>query len=57
MEQLLLYILNDSGNLLSWQLGKPKYNLDNKDFISWIRLIESIPQMWEREIKLFSTFY
>ena len=39
---------------LSWHLGKSKYNLDNKDFISWIGLIESIPQMWKREIKLFS---
>ena len=39
---------------LSWHLGKSKYNLDNKDFISWIGLIESIPQMWKREIKLLS---
>ena len=46
-------ILNDTGNFLSWHLGKSKYNLDNKDFISWIGLIESIPQMWKREIKLF----
>ena len=42
-------ILNDSGNILSWHLGKSKYN---KYFISWIELIESIPQMWKREIKL-----
>ena len=34
-------------------MGKSKYNLDNKNFISWIGLIESIPQMWKREIKLF----
>ena len=46
-------ILNDSGNLLSCQLGKSKYNLDNKDFMSWIGLIESIPQKWNKEIKLF----
>ena len=46
-------ILNDSGNLLSWQSGKSKYNLDNKDFMSWIGLIESIPQKWKKEIKLF----
>ena len=46
-------ILNDSGNLLYWQLGKSKYNLDDKDFTSWIELIESIPQMWKKEIKLF----
>ena len=45
-------ILNDTGNFLSWHLGKSKCNLDNKDFISWIGLIESIPQMWKREIKL-----
>ena len=38
-------ILNDSGNLLSWHLGKSKYNLDNRDFMAWIGLIESIPQM------------
>ena len=38
-------ILNDTGNFLSWHLRKSKYNLDNKDFISWIGLIESIPQM------------
>ena len=44
-------LLNDAGNFLHWQLGKSKYNLD---FISWIGLIESIPQMWKREIKLFS---
>ena len=35
-------ILNDADNFLHWQLGKSKYNLD---FISWIGLIESIPQM------------
>ena len=39
---------------LSWHLGKSKYNLDNKNYMSWIGLIESIPQMWKREIKLFS---
>ena len=38
-------ILNDAGNFLSWHLCTSKYNLDNKDFISWIGLIESIPQM------------
>ena len=38
-------ILNDTGKFLSWHLGKSKYNLDNKDFICWIGLIESIPQM------------
>ena len=27
-------ILNESGNLMSWQSGKSKYKLDNKDFIS-----------------------
>ena len=48
------HILNDAGNFLSWHLGESKYNLDNKDFISWIGLIQSIPQMWKREIKLFS---
>ena len=46
-------ILNESGNLLSWQSGKSKYDLDNKDFMSWIGLIESIPQKWKKEIKLF----
>ena len=38
-------ILNESGNLMSWQSGKSKYNLDNKDFMSWIGLIESITKM------------
>ena len=37
---------------MSWQSGKSKYNLDNKDFMSWIGLIESIPQKWEKEMKL-----
>ena len=46
-------ILNDTDNFLSWHLGKSKYNLDNKDFISWIGLIESIPQMRKREIIFF----
>ena len=45
-------ILNESGNLMSWQLGKSKYNLDNKAFMSWIGLIESIPQKWKKEMKL-----
>ena len=45
-------ILNESGNLMSWQSGKSKYNLDNKDFMSWIGLIESIPQKWKQEMKL-----
>ena len=42
-------ILNESGNLMSWQSGKSKYNLDNKDFMSWIGLIESIPQKWKKK--------
>ena len=42
-------ILNESGNLMSWQSGKSKYNLD---FMSWIGLIESIPQKWKKEMKL-----
>ena len=46
-------ILNDSSNLLSWQLSKSKYNLDNKDFMSRIELIESTSQRWKKEIKLF----
>ena len=46
-------LLNDSGNLFSWQLDKSMYNLHNKDFMSWIGLIESIPQLWKKEIKLF----
>ena len=45
-------ILNESGNLMSWQSGKSKYNLDNKDFMSWIGLIKSIPQKWKKEMKL-----
>ena len=40
-------ILNDAGNFLSWHLGKSKYNLDDKEFISRIGLIESTPQMWK----------
>ena len=44
-------ILNDFGNLLSRQLAKSMYNLDNKDFLSSIGLIESIPQMWKKDIK------
>ena len=32
-------VLNDSGSLLSKQLGESNYNLDNKDFTSWIGLI------------------
>ena len=44
--------VNESGNLMSWQSGKSKYNLDNKDFMSWIGLIESFPQKWKRERKL-----
>ena len=47
-------ILNESGNLMSWQSGKSKYNLDNKDFMSWIGLIESIPQKWKKEMKLYT---
>ena len=46
-------ILNDASNFLFWHLGKSKYNLDNKDFISWIGLIESISQMWKRGNKTF----
>ena len=50
-------IVIDSGNLLSWQLGKSKDNLDNKDFMSWIGLIESIPQRWKKEVRtVCSTF-
>ena len=46
-------ILNDSGNLLSWQVGKSNYNLNNNHFMSWVGLIESIPGGWQKEIKLF----
>ena len=49
-------ILNESGNLMSWQSDKPKYNLDNKDFMSWKGLIESIPQKWKKEMKLLGLY-
>ena len=41
-------ILNNSGNILSWKLGKSKFNLHYKDFKSWIGLIESTPQKWKK---------
>ena len=50
-------ILNESGNLMSWQSDKSKYNLDNKDFMSWIGLIESIPQKWKKEMKLLVLYF
>ena len=34
-------------------MGKSKYNLESRYSMSWIELIESIPQKWKKEIKLF----
>ena len=44
-------LLTDSGNFLSWQMARQKYNLGNKDIMKWLSLIASVPMSWKAEIK------
>ena len=44
-------LLTDSGNFLSWQMARPKYNLGNKDIMKWLSLIASVPMSWKAEIR------
>ena len=44
-------LLTDSGNFLSWQMARQKYNLRNKDIMKWFSLIASVPMSWRVEIR------
>ena len=44
-------LLTDSGNFLSWQMARQKYNLRNKDIVKWFSLIASVPMSWKVEIR------
>ena len=44
-------LLTDSGNFLSWQMARQKYNLGNKDIMKWLSLIASVPMSWKVEIR------
>ena len=44
-------LLTDSGNFLSWQMARQKYNLGNKDIMKWLSLIVSAPMNWKVEIR------
>ena len=44
-------LLTDSGNFLSWQMARQKYNLRNKDIMKWFSLIASVPMSWKVEIR------
>ena len=44
-------LLTDSGNFLSWQMARQKYNLRNKDMMKWFSLIASVPMSWKVEIR------
>ena len=44
-------LLTDSGNFLSWQNARQKYNLGNKDIMKWLSLIVPVPVNWEIEIR------
>ena len=43
-------LLIDSGNFLSWQMARKKYNLRNKEIMKWLSLIVSAPVSWKVEI-------
>ena len=44
-------LLTDSGNFLSWQMARQKYNRRNKDIVKWFSLIASVPMSWKVEIR------
>ena len=44
-------LLTDSGNFLSWQMARQKYNLGNEDIMKWFSLIASVPMSWKVEIR------
>ena len=44
-------LLTDSGNFLSWQMARQKYNLGNRDIMKWLSLIASVPLNWKVEIR------
>ena len=44
-------LLTDSGNFLSWQTARQKYNLGNKDTMKCLSLIVPVPVNWKIEIR------
>ena len=45
-------LLTESGSLLTWQMEKQKYDLNDGHFINWLGIINSIPSDWKSQIKL-----
>ena len=36
---------------MNWQAARSKFDLHDKDFMTWMNLIKSMPVNWKREIE------
>ena len=44
-------IVDEHGKLLTWCLAKEKYGLQNQHFLSWLSVIETVPQKRKQQIR------
>ena len=44
-------IVDEHGKFLTWCLTKEKYGLQNQHFLSWLSVIETVPQKWKQQIR------
>ena len=43
--------MDEHGKLFTWCLAKEKYGLQNQNFLSWLSVIETVPQKWKQQIR------
>ena len=43
-------LFDDNGEIKDWEIIKLEFNLENKFYLFWIQLIDSIPVSWKRNI-------
>ena len=43
--------MDEHGELSTWCLAKEKYGLQNQHFLSWLSVIETVPQKLKQQIR------
>ena len=43
--------VDEHGKLLAWCLAKEKYGLQNQHILSWLNVMETVPQKWKQQIR------
>ena len=44
--------MDERGKLLTWCLAKEKYGLQNQHILSWLSVMETVPQKWKQQIRM-----